>query len=167
MKQSALLFSLSFALFGQLFGADSAPQMLAPGFVVRELPVKLTSLNNIEYAPDGRLFAAGYDGRFHLLRDTDGDGLEDKVDTFWPETSANYALGMVVNVGLFYGAAARSMPRCSCRGAARTWAVFINRGLALFFFLSPAPKRDKGPSRLRGAGLQRGAGLAQRACCEV
>jgi putative heme-binding domain-containing protein len=34
-----------------------------------------------------------------LLRDTDGDGLEDKVDTFWPETSANYALGMVVKDG--------------------------------------------------------------------
>ena len=49
-------------------------QMLVPGFTVRELPVKLTSLNNIEYAPDGRLFAGGYDGRFHVLRDTDGDG---------------------------------------------------------------------------------------------
>jgi hypothetical protein len=46
-------------------------QMLVPGFTVRELPVKLTSLNNIEYAPDGPLFAGGYDGRFHLLRDTD------------------------------------------------------------------------------------------------
>lgn len=56
--------------------------MLVPGFTVRELPVKLTSLNNIEYAADGRLFAGGYDGRFHLLRDTDGDGLEDRVDTF-------------------------------------------------------------------------------------
>jgi hypothetical protein len=44
--------------------------MLVPGFTVRELPVKLTSLNNIEYAADGRLFAGGYDGRFHLLRDT-------------------------------------------------------------------------------------------------
>jgi putative heme-binding domain-containing protein len=79
--------------------AESAPQMLMPGFVVRELPVKLTSLNNVEYAPDGRLFVAGYDGRFHLLRDTDGDGLEDKVITFSPETSANYALGMVVKDG--------------------------------------------------------------------
>ena len=35
-------------------------QMLVPGFTVRELPVKLTSLNNIEYAPDGRLFAGGF-----------------------------------------------------------------------------------------------------------
>ena len=66
--------------------AADAPgvRMLVPGFTVRELPIKLTSLNNLEYAPDGRLFAGGYDGRFHLLRDTDGDGLEDKVDTFSP-----------------------------------------------------------------------------------
>ena len=77
-------------------------QMLVPGFTVRELPVKLTSLNNIEYAPDGRLFAAGYDGRFHVLRDTDGDGMEDKVDTFSPETSANYPLGMTVKDGDVY-----------------------------------------------------------------
>lgn len=76
--------------------------MLMPGFTVRELPVKLTSLNNVEYAPDGRLFAGGYDGRFHLLRDTDGDGLEDKVDTFSPEPSANYPLGMAVKDGVPY-----------------------------------------------------------------
>ncbi|MEQ1854063.1 MAG: heme-binding protein, partial [Chthoniobacteraceae bacterium] len=77
-------------------------QMLVPGFTVRELPVKLTSLNNIEYAPDGRLFAGGYDGRFHLLRDTDADGLEDKVDTFSSEPSANYPLGVAVKDGDFY-----------------------------------------------------------------
>ncbi len=77
-------------------------QMLVPGFTVRELPVKLTSLNNIEYAPDGRLFAGGYDGRFHLLRDLDGDGLEEKVDTFSPEASANYPLGMAVKDGMPY-----------------------------------------------------------------
>ena len=74
-------------------------RMLFPGFTVRELPVRLTALNNIEYAHDGRLFAGGYDGRFHLLRDTDNDGLEDKVDTFSPETSANYPLGMAVKGG--------------------------------------------------------------------
>ena len=73
-----------------------AVRMLVPGFTVRELPVKLTSLNNVEYAHDGRLFAGGYDGRFHLLRDTDGDGLEDKVDTFSAEKSANYPLGIAV-----------------------------------------------------------------------
>jgi putative heme-binding domain-containing protein len=98
MKRDLLLASLC-VLCGHLLAAESAPVMLMPGFVVRELPVKLTSLNNVEYAPDGRLFAAGYDGRFHLLRDTDGDGLEDKVITFSPATSADYPLGMVVKDG--------------------------------------------------------------------
>ncbi len=82
--------------------AAAGVQMLVPGFTVRELPVKLTSLNNIEYAPDGRLFAGGYDGRFHLLRDSDGDGLEDQVVTFSPETTANYPLGMAVKDGDLY-----------------------------------------------------------------
>ncbi len=77
-------------------------QMLVPGFTVRELPVKLTSLNNIEYGADGRLFAGGYDGRFHVLRDLDGDGLEEHVDTFSAETSANYPLGMAVRDGDLY-----------------------------------------------------------------
>ena len=76
--------------------------MLVPGFTVRELPVKLTNLNNLEYAPDGRLFAGGYDGRFHVLRDTNGDGLEDKVDTFAPATNENYPLGMAVKDGALY-----------------------------------------------------------------
>lgn len=76
--------------------------LLVPGFTVRELPVKLTSLNNIEYAPDGRLFAGGYDGRFHVLRDTNGDGLEDKVDTFSPDSNANYPLGMAFKDGALY-----------------------------------------------------------------
>ena len=89
----------------------STLQMLMPGFTVRELPVKLTSLNNIEYAPDGRLFAGGYDGRFHLLRDTDGDGLEDKVDTFSPEPSANYPLGMAVKNGEPYAVLADEVVR--------------------------------------------------------
>lgn len=85
-----------------LVTVNDAPlvQMLVPGFRVDELPVKVSNLNNIEYAPDGRLFAAGYDGRFHLLRDTDADGLEDKLLTFAPETSDNYPVGMVVKDGM-------------------------------------------------------------------
>lgn len=79
--------------------AVAAPRMIVPGFTVRELPVQLTSINNIEYAPDGRLFAGGYDGRFHLLRDTDGDGLEDKVDTFSDKPNPNFPLGMAVKDG--------------------------------------------------------------------
>lgn len=81
--------------------AKDAPVIVpfAPGIDVRELPVDLTNLNNIEYAPDGRLFAAGYDGRLHLLRDTDGDGLEDQVTTFYGTKSDDYPLGMLVRDG--------------------------------------------------------------------
>ena len=57
--------------------------MLVPGFVVQELPVQLTNINNLEYMPDGRLLAVGYDGRVHILTDTDGDGLEDKSAIWW------------------------------------------------------------------------------------
>ncbi|MBI3880870.1 MAG: c-type cytochrome [Verrucomicrobia bacterium] len=99
MKTTAVALPLLLALAAAVRADEPLPQMLMPGFIVRELPVKLTSINNVEYAPDGRLFAGGYDGCFHLLRDTDGDGLEDKVDTFWSETSANYSLGMVVKDG--------------------------------------------------------------------
>jgi putative heme-binding domain-containing protein len=74
-------------------------RMLAPGFEVRELPVSLSNVNNVEYAPDGRLFASGYDGRVHLLRDADGDGLEEKVDTFHAKTSDDYSLGIAFRDG--------------------------------------------------------------------
>lgn len=75
-------------------------QVLVPGFEVHELPVQTTNLNNIEYAPDGRLFAAGYDGRFHVLRDLDDDGLEEDLRTFETRTSDDYPLGMVVKDGM-------------------------------------------------------------------
>lgn len=77
-------------------------QMLSGGFTVRELPVQLTSVNNVEYASDGRLYAAGYDGRLHLLRDLDGDGLEESVTTIWEKTGPNYPLGMAVREGAPY-----------------------------------------------------------------
>ncbi|RYD27945.1 MAG: hypothetical protein EOP87_20365, partial [Verrucomicrobiaceae bacterium] len=75
-------------------------QMLVPGFRVDELKVETTNLNNIEYAPDGRLFAGGYDGRFHFLRDRDGDGIEETLDTFSAETSDNYPVGIAVKDGM-------------------------------------------------------------------
>lgn len=58
-------------------------QMLEPGFTVRELPVQLTNINALTYSPDGLLYALGYDGRIHVLHDTDGDGLEDRAEVFW------------------------------------------------------------------------------------
>uniref|UniRef100_A0A7C2JY32 Cytochrome c domain-containing protein n=1 Tax=Schlesneria paludicola TaxID=360056 RepID=A0A7C2JY32_9PLAN len=60
-----------------------AVQMFLPGFSVRRLPVELTNINNVKYRPDGTLVALAYDGKVHLLRDTDGDGLEDTSTLFW------------------------------------------------------------------------------------
>jgi len=58
-------------------------QMLVPGFQVRQLPLQLNNVNNLVYSPDGRLFAFGYDGNVFQLKDTDGDGLEDRADYFF------------------------------------------------------------------------------------
>jgi putative heme-binding domain-containing protein len=64
--------------------ADPPPvQMFVPGFTVRELPVNLTNINNVLYRPDGKLVALAYDGNIYVLSDSDGDGLEDKVELFW------------------------------------------------------------------------------------
>ena len=72
---------------GAFTTADGKPQatftFLEPGFKVDTLPVGLPAINNVAYATDGRLFAAGYDGRIWLLKDTDGDGLEDRATLFW------------------------------------------------------------------------------------
>lgn len=58
-------------------------QFLRPGFHSRELPVKLTNLNNVRYRSDGTLVALAYNGDIVLLRDRDGDGLEEDVQTFF------------------------------------------------------------------------------------
>src|SRR5688572_5552901 len=86
MAWRALFISLLFSTV--LFAAPPTTEpipvhMLVPGFTVRELPVQLTNLNNLEYAPDGRLFAVGYDGRVHVLTDSDNDGLEDTTKVYY------------------------------------------------------------------------------------
>ncbi len=83
--------SLLFAAAG--FG-QAGVAILAPGFTVRELPVELTNVNNLRFTPDGRLTALGYDGRVHILTDTDGDGLEDTDTLFWAKQTISVPVGM-------------------------------------------------------------------------
>ncbi len=71
-------------------------QMLAPGFTVHELPLKISNLNNVRYRHDGKLIALGYDGRIHILTDTDGDGLEDKNELFWDQRTLRGPLGIAL-----------------------------------------------------------------------
>ena len=69
-------------------------QMLVPGFTVHELPLKIVNMNNLRYRDDGKLVGLGYDGRIHLLTDTDGDGLEDRSELFWSEQTLRAPIGM-------------------------------------------------------------------------
>src|SRR5437879_6874360 len=68
--------------------------MLVPGFTVRELPVRLPNINNLRFAPDGRLTALGREDRLGGLRDSDGDGLEDTAELFWPKPTISVPVGM-------------------------------------------------------------------------
>jgi putative heme-binding domain-containing protein len=81
---------------GGLFAAQTNVQMLVPGFTAQELPVHLANINNLRFAPDGRLFALGYNGKVYLLRDSDGDGLEDRAEVFWDQPTLNVPVGMVL-----------------------------------------------------------------------
>jgi len=93
------LLNLAFLLPACLaFGETNEPvvRMLIPGFAVEELPVRLSNINNLRFAPDGRLFALGYDGRIHILRDTNGDGLEDDAQVFWDRPTLSVPVGMAL-----------------------------------------------------------------------
>jgi putative heme-binding domain-containing protein len=71
-------------------------QMFVPGFSVRELPLKLTNINNVKYRSDGKLVAVGYDGRIWLLSDTDHDGIEDRANSFWDRGALRSPIGMAL-----------------------------------------------------------------------
>ena len=68
--------------------------VLVPGFAVQELPLKISNINGLRFAPDGRLTALGYDGRIHLLSDTNGDGLEDTDNLYWDKSTITVPVGM-------------------------------------------------------------------------
>ncbi len=69
-------------------------RVLASGFTVRPLPLRLTNVNNLAFAPDGKLFALTYDGRVLRLADTDGDGLEDRAEAFWDKAPLQVPVGL-------------------------------------------------------------------------
>jgi len=76
-------------------GNDSSPiTPLAPGIVVEPLPIRLPNINNLRFWPDGRLTALGYNGKVYLLKDTDGDGIEDEADVFWDQPTIRVPVGM-------------------------------------------------------------------------
>jgi putative heme-binding domain-containing protein len=79
------------------FGQTNGPviRFLAPGLAAQELPVKISNINNIRFAPDGRLTALAYDGKVHLLRDSNGDGIEDKAEIYWDKSTLSVPVGMV------------------------------------------------------------------------
>ena len=79
-----LLFTVMLILPEFRVEAADGPQVrgLVPGITIQRLPVNLTNIDSVDYGPDGRLYAAGYDGHVHVLTDTDGDGIEDKAEIF-------------------------------------------------------------------------------------
>lgn len=81
-------------LCGIAVGEEPSVRVLVPGFTVRTLPLSLTNVNNLAFSPDGRLFALTYDGRVLRLSDTDGDGLQDRADTFWDKAPLQVPVGL-------------------------------------------------------------------------
>ncbi len=71
-------------------------QMFVPGFSVRELPVQLSNIDCLRYRADGTLVAGAYDGKIWLLRDTDGDGVEDTASLYWESPDLKAVIGMVL-----------------------------------------------------------------------
>ncbi|MEO6150251.1 MAG: ThuA domain-containing protein [Mucilaginibacter sp.] len=87
----------SAALFPIDTAGIPAVQIFVPGFSVKQLPVSLTNINVLRYGDDGKLYALAYDGHVYVLTDTDGDGLEDKVETWWDKELFRMPVGMVVS----------------------------------------------------------------------
>ena len=85
MHPCRLAFLILLCPFSASLHSNDDVDVLVPGFTVEELPVQLSNINNLRFSPEGKLTALGYDGRIHLLHDSDGDGLEDQATIFWGE----------------------------------------------------------------------------------
>lgn len=104
-------------------------QMLVPGFEVEELPVALTNINNLVYAPDGRLFALAYDGNVHQLHDTDGDGLEDRTSLFYDNADNQ----IPESIGMAWGPSRKVTRSDFGRSASSMGGLYVSsRGRVLF-----------------------------------
>lgn len=73
------------AFAANIAAAEPRVQAFVPGLRIQRLPVDLKNIDSLDYGPDGRLYAAGYDGRIHVLTDTNNDGVEDKAQLFWSQ----------------------------------------------------------------------------------
>src|SRR6266567_6284257 len=96
LLSATLALGCSVSLAAKVATDQTIVRMLVPGFTVQELPVRLSNINNLRFASDGRLFALAYDGRINVLRDTDGDGLEDADELFWDKSTLSVPVGMVL-----------------------------------------------------------------------
>ena len=102
--------------------------MLVPGFEVREFPFRLRNINNLVFAPDGRLFALGYDGNVYQLHDRDSDGIPEASTLFHDNKGSE----IPESIGMAWGAARRGGPHEAGGGL-----YIASRGKVLFL-------RDKG-----------------------
>jgi cytochrome c2 len=97
--------------FPPLPGVDrSVPRAelaVVPGFEAVRLPVTDQCMpTGLAWRPDGTLVVCSLEGRVWLGRDTDGDGLEDRLEPFSDELAAPYgaaAVGEAIDVVNKYG----------------------------------------------------------------
>ena len=81
--QLTVLAILGLGISSSAIAKDPRFKTLAPGLSVTRLKVDLTNIDSLAYGPDGKAYAAAYNGRIHVLTDTNGDGVEDTSSVFW------------------------------------------------------------------------------------
>ncbi len=96
-KYADLLNAVNAAVASSLLSGGVRPevQFLVPGFDVFPLPIETNNCNDLFYDAAGRLFLLGYDGRVRIADDSDGDGLEDQLTTWWDGPAIRMPMGMV------------------------------------------------------------------------